>query len=142
MRVAFWLVLVGFVLTAAGLVWQSRRKLQAMRRAEEARFAALLAEATVRKSPVALPPGAPTQSAASLPPAATSAQNDGLPQQKLLFESARKAGEAGEPALAVQLYARLLARYPGTAFAAQVRSEVDAQKKKLAMARSPSQNSG
>ena len=35
-----------------------------------------------------------------------------LAQQKLLFEAAAKAGEAGEPVLSIQLYARLLARYP------------------------------
>jgi outer membrane protein assembly factor BamD (BamD/ComL family) len=55
-----------------------------------------------------------------------------LPQQKLLLEAASKAGEAGEAALSIQLYARLIARYPQTAFAPQARAAVEAQKKKLA----------
>ena len=59
---------------------------------------------------------------------------DGLAQQKLLFEAAHKAGEAGEPALAIQLYARLLARYPASAFAPQARAAVEALKKKLVKA--------
>ena len=53
-------------------------------------------------------------------------------QQKLLFEAAAKAGEAGEPALSIQLYARLIARYPDSAFVAQARAAVEAQKSKLA----------
>jgi hypothetical protein len=52
----------------------------------------------------------------------------------LLFEAAHKAGEAGEPAIAIQLYARLLSRYPQTAFADQARAAVQAQKKKLSKA--------
>ena len=39
--------------------------------------------------------------------------------------------EAGEPALAIQLYARLLARYPDSALGIQARAAVEAQKKKL-----------
>jgi hypothetical protein len=67
------------------------------------------------------------------PPAApTPAVDSSLPQQKLLLEAAAKAGEAGEPVLAIQLYARLLARFPDGAFAAQARSAVETQKQKLA----------
>ena len=55
----------------------------------------------------------------------------GLAQQRLLFEAATKAGEAGEAVLSIQLYARLLARYPQTAFGTQARAAVEAQKKKL-----------
>ena len=58
--------------------------------------------------------------------------DNSLPQQKLLLEAATKAGEAGEPALSIQLYARLLSRYPESAFAAQARAAVEAQKRKLA----------
>ena len=79
------------------------------------------AVAPVPVMPAALPAVPPT------PPAATS----GLAQQKMLFEAAHKAGEAGEPALAIQLYGRLMARYPATAFAAQVRAAVETLKKKL-----------
>lgn len=66
--------------------------------------------------------------------AAPVATGDDLPTQKLLFEAAHKAGEAGEPALAIQLYARLLARFPHSAFAAQARAAVEAQKRKLSKA--------
>jgi hypothetical protein len=54
-----------------------------------------------------------------------------LAKQRLLLEAAAKAGEAGEPVLSIQLYARLLARYPDSAFAAQAREAVEAQKKNL-----------
>jgi hypothetical protein len=53
-------------------------------------------------------------------------------QQKLLYEAATKAGEAGEPVLAIQLYARLIARYPESELIAQARAAVEGQKKKLA----------
>ncbi|MNC99674.1 hypothetical protein D3C83_180390 [compost metagenome] len=57
-----------------------------------------------------------------------------LAAQKLLFEAGAKAGEAGEPVLAIQLYARLLSRFPETALGAQARAAIEAQKKKLAKA--------
>jgi len=57
-----------------------------------------------------------------------------LPLQKLLLEAGAKAAEAGEPALSIQLYARLIARFPQGAFAAQARAAVEAQKQKLAKA--------
>ena len=120
----FWLVLFGFVLAVGWLVWHSRRKLAVLRRAEDERFAAFMLETTGRAKPADLP-------AAALAPAPKAPGGGGLPQQKLLFEAAHKSGEAGEPALAIQLYARLLARYPSTGFAAQARAEVEAQKKKL-----------
>jgi len=53
-------------------------------------------------------------------------------QERLLLEAAGKAGEAGEAALAIQLYARLLSRFPQTTFAAQARAAVAELKKKLA----------
>ena len=43
-----------------------------------------------------------------------------------------QCSEAGEPALSIQLYARLLARYPQTALAGQARAAVESQKKRLA----------
>jgi hypothetical protein len=122
----FWLVAIGFVLTAAGIVWYVVRKLKERQLAEEARMASFLA-ATAGKTRLveALPPPSP---------AAVAPTGDGLAQQRLLFEAAHKAGEAGESALAIQLYARLLARYPASAFAPQARAAVDAQKKKLVKA--------
>jgi hypothetical protein len=61
----------------------------------------------------------------------------GLAQQKLLYEAAAKAGEAGEAVLSIQLYARLVARYPHSTFGAQARAAVEAQKRKLAMPKAP-----
>ena len=65
---------------------------------------------------------------------AAPALDAGAAQQRLLFDAAAKAGEAGEPVLAIQLYARLIARYPDSALAAQARTAVETQKKKLAKA--------
>ncbi len=70
-----------------------------------------------------------------LPEAVAPAGHD-LVQQKLLFEAAHKAGEAGEAALAIQLYARLLARYPASAFAEAARAAVEALRKTLAKTKS------
>ena len=129
MRGIFWLVLLGSALAVGWLIWYSRRRLETLRRAEDERVASFLAQTAGRPRMV---------EALSLPeapaaPAAPATEN-GLPQQKLLFEAAHKAGEAGEPALAIQLFARLLARYPASGFAAQARAEVAAQKKKLSKA--------
>jgi hypothetical protein len=120
MRGIFWLAVFGFVLAAGGIVWYSLRKWKERQEAEEERLAAFLAATAAKPKMV---------EAAPAPVAA-----DGVSQQKLLFDAAHKAGEAGEPALAIQLYARLLARYPASAFAGQARAAVEAEKKKLAKA--------
>jgi hypothetical protein len=71
--------------------------------------------------------------AAAVPPRAAAAVQPGIaPQERLLLDAAAKAGEAGEPVLSIQLYAKLLSRYPQTQFAGQARAAVEAQKKKLA----------
>jgi hypothetical protein len=126
MKGLFWLVVSGFVLTAAGIVWYLVRKFKERQLAEEARMASFLA-ATAGKTRLVEALPAP-------PPEALAPAGNGLAQQKLLFEAAHKAGEAGESALAIQLYARLLARYPASAFAPQARAAVDTQKKKLVKA--------
>ena len=120
MRSVFWLAVFGFVLAAGGIVWYSLRKWKERLAGEEERLAAFLAATAAKPKMVEAAPA----------PASV----DGLSQQKLLFESAHKASEAGEPALAIQLYARLLARYPASAFAGQARAAVEAEKKKLAKA--------
>jgi hypothetical protein len=124
MKGIFWFVVCLFVAVAGGIPWYIRRKFKERQRAEEERVASFLA-ATAGN---AKSPEAPPAPAAAPPPPA----GDGLAQQKLLFEAAHKAGDAGEPALAIQLYARLLARYPASGFAGQAHAAVDAQKKKLA----------
>ena len=105
----------------AGLVWavaRWRRRWIERQQAAEARLASFIAQAAPAASTgaIAVPPAAP--------PVA--------PQERLLLDAAAKAGEAGEPVLSIQLYAKLLARYPQTPFAAQARAAVEAQKKKLA----------
>ena len=98
------------VLAAIGAMgyafWRWRRRWLERQRAAEERFASLLAQA----KPI----------------------DAGLIQQKRLLEAASKAAEADEPALSIQLYARLLARYPHSDFAAQARAAVETQKKNLA----------
>ena len=101
-----------------GLAWglaRWRRQWTERQQAAEARMASFIAQAKPSISTVA--PAAP-------PPVG--------PQERLLLDAATKAGEAGEPALSIQLYAKLLSRYPQTPFAAQARAAVEAQKKKLA----------
>jgi hypothetical protein len=126
MQTAFWLVLLGFVAVVCGAVWFGMRKLREREAAEQERLAAFMAATTGKPTMVEAAPtaAAPVQRAPS-------PSGDGIAPQKLLFEAAHKAGEAGEPALAIQLYARLLARFPQSAFAEQARAAVEGQKKKL-----------
>ena len=107
-------VLVAAIAAALGYwVWHAMRKYGEKQQAEEARFAGFIAQ-TVNSSFTK-----PEEAAA-------------LAQPKLLFEAASKAGEAGEPALAIQLYARLLSRYPASNLGEQAKAAVEEQKKKLA----------
>jgi len=98
-------------------LWKWRKRMREREQAAQERMMAFMAQA--RPAP-------------STAPAAAAAPDPSLPQQKLLLDAATKAGEAGEPALSIQLYARLLARYPQTAFAEQARAAVQMQKLKLA----------
>jgi TolA-binding protein len=139
MKGMFWLAVFGFLACVIGIVWYTLRKFKERERAEAARAAEFLAATAGRagfaepstagkvRLVEALPPAEP----ASLPPAGAAPAGNGLAQQKLLFEAAHKAGEAGEPALAIQLYARLLSRYPDSGFAAQARAAAETQKKKV-----------
>ena len=117
----FWLVVLVAVVAAAWVIARIRRTIKDRERAEEERAASLLAG-------FAAPPTAPANPA---PQPVRAAAVDDLAQQKLLFEAADKAGEAGEPALAIQLYARLLARYPTTTLADPARDAMEARQKKL-----------
>ena len=138
MKGMFWLAVFGFVLTAAGVVWYALRKFKERQLAEEARMASFLAAAgktgIVEASPATAAAPADAGPLSLVPAGAVPAASDSLAQQKLLFEAAHKAGEAGEPVLAIQLYARLLARYPTSVFIPQARSAVEALKKKLVKA--------
>ena len=112
---------LAFMLFAAfaGLVfwcWVRYRHWAERQRSSEERFASFIGQARPQAEVAAEP----------------SAADASLSQQKLLLEAAAKAGEAGEAVLSIQLYARLISRYPDSAFGAQARAAVEAQKKKLA----------
>ena len=81
---------------------------------------------TMKPAAKAAAAAAPTVPAALAAPAADAGA------QKLLFDAAAKAGEAGEAALSIQLYARLIVRFPDSALAPQARAAVEAQKARLA----------
>jgi len=117
----FWLAVLVSAVAAVWVLARIWRATQERERAAEARAANLLAGLVGTTAPVA--------TANSAAPPVRAAPIDELSLQKLLFDSAQKAGAAGEPALAIQLYARLLARYPSTTLADAVRSAVEAQKK-------------
>ena len=126
MKAALWVLIIASFATVAWTLRLTFIKLRERKRTEEARAAAFLAQmagATARKDPPGAIP-APANAAPAAP------AND-TATQKLLFDAAHKAGEAGEPALAIQLYARLLARYPATGFAEPARAAAAALKKKL-----------
>jgi hypothetical protein len=119
MKGLLWVVMIA---SLAGLAWgiaRWRRQWTARQQAAEARLASFIAQASPSAAAVISAPPPPVPVA---------------PQERLLLDAAAKAGEAGEPVLSIQLYAKLLARYPQTPFAAQARAAVEAQKKKLAQA--------
>jgi hypothetical protein len=121
MKALAWLLVLGAI---GGVVWSIRRwrgQLAEREKASEQRFASFMAQVRPPSAPLA-----PALAAGALPPAAPIA-----PQERLLLEAAGKAGEAGEPVLAIQLYAKLLSRYPQTSLAVQARAAVAEQKKKL-----------
>ena len=118
MKLVAWLVMLAVAGGLAYWYWSWRRRWAERKRASEERFATFMAQAVV---------ATPPKTAPAADPAA-------LAQQKLLLDAATKAAEAGEHVLSIQLYARLLARYPESAFASQARAAVEMQKKKLAKA--------
>ena len=148
MKVVIWLLGAAAIgVFVYGLVkW--RRRSEELRRASEERSAALMAEVMAAAKSRPAPAQAETNpvraadfaKAAELARAAEAAKTPDLAsaadlaRQRLLFDAAAKAGEAGEPVLSIQLYARLLARYPDSAFAPQARAAVESQKKNLTKA--------
>jgi hypothetical protein len=110
-RFMIWLLTLAAIGVFGYAIWLWLRRLREQRRASEERMAAFMAQAKPAAAPKPLPE---------------------LPQPKLLFEAAAKAAEAGEPALSIQLYARLISRFPDSALIAQAREAVEAQKLKLA----------
>jgi hypothetical protein len=116
MQGLIWILVLALAGGVAWAVWRARRRLEDQQRAEAARTAAFLAQALQR------PRDGPAAAA---------------PQERLLFDAAAKAGEAGEAALAFQLYARLVARFPQSALVAQARAAAESEKKKIATATAP-----
>jgi TolA-binding protein len=117
MKLLVWFTLVGTIVGIGYAFTRWRRRWVERQEEAEARMASLIAQVT---------PAGPPRISATAPVQAPA------PQERLLLDAAAKAGEAGEPALAIQLYAKLISRYPQSSFVAQARAAVDAQKKKLA----------
>ena len=135
MKAMLWLAILGAVAAVAYGLWRLRAKWEERKRASEERFATFMAKALPGAAPAAPAASAAPGMAAepAVPPMiAKVIANNEVVTQRLLLEAASKAGEAGEPALSIQLYAKLLARYPQCTFAQQARAAVEAQKKKLA----------
>ncbi len=131
MQTMAWIILVAITAVLAFGGWLLRKRWIERSRAASAREAEFMAKlAPAQPAAGAAAPVAASPAAASA--AAPRKDTGSLPQQKLLFEAATKAAEAGEPVLSIQLYARLLARYPDSGFAGQVRAAVEVQKKRLA----------
>src|SRR3982751_5810142 len=92
MKGIVWFVLLAILAGTVWLIGRARRQWRQRQEASEARLASFIAQT----SPLA--PAAPPAAAA--------------PQERLLLDAAAKAAEAGEPVLSIQLYAKLLSRYP------------------------------
>ena len=117
MRAIAWLVVIGAIAGIGFLLFRLRKRWHEQKQVAEARLASFVAGAVPAKAPAA----------PLLPPA----PNPDLGKQRLLLDAAGKAAEAGEPALSIQIYARLLSRYPQTQFAEQARAAVAALKQKV-----------
>jgi hypothetical protein len=117
MKAFAWFIVLSVIGGLGYSIARWRRQLAERQRVSEQRFASFIAE---------VKPTAPLTTPSPAPVAAR--------EERLLLEAAAKAGEAGEPVLSIQLYARLISRYPQTALAAQARAAVAEQKKKLAKA--------
>ena len=120
-----WIVLIAVAAAAVYWIRRAHRNWSSRSRGEEERLASFMADALRSAKPTADP--APAAIPAPL-------ADDAAAQQQLLFDAATKAGEAGEAALSIQLYARLLARYPGSSYADRARANVEAHKKRLTKA--------
>jgi hypothetical protein len=138
MKQMTWVVVIAVLGGLGYWVWLASKRYGERKRAAEERFSAFMAQTMKPPAPksdaaagavAAAAPAAPVP-LAPVAPAKPGASD--LVQQKLLFEAAAKAADAGEPALSIQLYARLIARYPTGAFVTQARAAVDAQKARLA----------
>ena len=115
MKALAWLIFFASIGVVAYGLSRWRKRWEEQQRTAEARISDFMAQ--VR------PPGSAPLAAA---PAAVA------PAERLLLDAAGKAREAGEPGLALQLYARLIARFPQSPLAEQARAAASELKKKLA----------
>jgi hypothetical protein len=118
MRAIAWLVIIGAIAGIGFLLLRLRKRWQEQKQVAEARLASFVA-GTI-----------PAQAKAPLLPPSPAPDPD-LGKQRLLLDAAGKVAEAGEPALSIQIFARLLSRYPQTQFAGQARAAVAALKQKV-----------
>jgi TolA-binding protein len=118
MAMVAWMLGVLIVAGFGYATWRAYGQWLERQRAAEERMASFVAQAKA-------PP------AAAAAPAERAVPVKETVQERLLFEAAAKAALAGEPVLAIQLYARLLSRYPQSGLDAQARAAVAEQKKKL-----------
>jgi len=136
MKAMVWFIALAAVAGVVYGLYRVRAKWEERNKASEDRFASFMSQAlpggAVAPKAGAAPASVPSPALAPKPALVPKAGNDAAVLQRLLLEAASKAGEAGEPALSIQLYAKLLARYPQSPFADQARAAVEAQKKKLA----------
>ena len=116
MKLLGWLLGLGVVAGLGFWLWLASRRYAERKRASEERFATFLAQ---------------TMRPATAAPRLEAAPAADLLLQRLLLEAAAKAGEAGEPAISIQLYARLIVRYPNGELVAQALAAVETQKSKL-----------
>lgn len=135
MKQVVWFIALAAVAGVVYGLWRMKARWEERNRASEERFATFIAQARPGGVPAApATPATPgTASAPAVPPLIAEAKaSHEVAIQRLLLEAGAKAGEAGEPALSIQLYAKLLARYPNCTFAQQARAALETQKKKLA----------
>ena len=112
MKTLVWLVSLAGIVALGYAFWTWRNRWREHRRGAEERMASFVAQAR---------PAAP-------------AADPGAAPEKLLLEAAAKAGQAGEAALSIELYGRLLVRFPQSAFAAQARAAIETQKERISKA--------
>jgi hypothetical protein len=134
MKPMIWFIALAAVAGVVYGLWRVKAKWEERNRASEERFASFMSQALPGGMPSAPgTPAAPAAPAPAVPPMIAEAKaSHEVAIQRLLLEAGAKAGEAGEPALSIQLYAKLLARYPNCTFAQQARAALETQKKKLA----------
>src|ERR1051325_6180850 len=99
-KLVIWFISLAAVAGIVYGLWRAKARWQERTRASEERFASFMAQAL----PGALPAAPRFASAPALPPMMPEAKaSHEVAIQRLLLEAAAKAGEAGEPALSIQL---------------------------------------